>query len=127
MAERSDSSEVQIFMAAFQKLRDLVDDTPELIVSKAREDKSLANLCIVLDIASDKLRGTERSRRELYEAPTNPAFLLAWRDYEANYSGPVGQVRHIISHMALDEFFGVGPALDEKSSDARWRAYAAEW
>ncbi len=29
MAESSDSPEVQTFMAAFQKLRNLVDDTPE--------------------------------------------------------------------------------------------------
>ena len=114
-------------MAVFQEVTSLVDDMPELIVSKARENKSLANLCIDVDIAADELGETERSRRELYAAPTNPAFLVAWRDYEANYSGPVGQVRHITSHMAWDEFFGVGPAPDEESSEARWNAYAADW
>ena len=68
----------------------------------------------------------ERSRRELYAAPTNPAFLAAWRDYEAKYNGPICQMRYVVSLMAADEF-GYGPASDEKTYEASWKAYAADW
>jgi len=41
MSESSDSPNVQAFMAAFQKLRNLVDDKPEVIASEARKNESL--------------------------------------------------------------------------------------
>ena len=85
MAEASDSPEVQTFMAAFQKLRNLVDDAPEVIVSEARDNGALRRLCHALFDAALQLKIKERSRRELYSAPTNPAFVKAWRDYERTY------------------------------------------
>jgi len=81
MAESSDSPEVQAFMAGFQKLRNLVDNAPELIVSEARESNSLRSICIALFDVAYELRSMERGRRELYTSPTNPAFLAAWRDF----------------------------------------------
>jgi hypothetical protein len=47
MTESSDSPEVQAFMAAFQKLRNLVDDVVEGIVSKARDNEALRK-CVTL-------------------------------------------------------------------------------
>lgn len=125
MSESSDSPEVQAFMAAFQKLRNLVDDTPELIVSKARESNSLQSLCHDVLEAAFELRKKEHSRRELYSSPTSPAFLAAWLNYNSKYSEAVGQVAYIVSQMP-DEIFG--PALDEKSRDAVWKEYeAVDW
>jgi Domain of unknown function (DUF4145) len=92
MAEASDSPEVQTFMAAFQKLRNLVDDAPEVIVSEARDNGALRRLCHALFDAALQLKIKERSRRELYSAPTNPAFVKAWRDYERTYSASIYEV-----------------------------------
>jgi hypothetical protein len=77
MTELSDSPEVQAFMAAFQQLRNLVGDTPELIVGEARDNESLHSLCYKVSVAHSELCSTERSQRELYVAPTNRAFLTA--------------------------------------------------
>ncbi len=125
MSESSDSAEVQAFMAAFQKLRNLVDDTPELIVSKARDSNSLQSLCYDVLGAAHELRTKEHSRRELYDSPTNPAFLAAWQDYNSKYSGAVGQVAYILFEIGGHEIFG--PALDEQSRQALWKEYEANW
>lgn len=114
MAESSDSPEVQAFMAGFQKLRNLVDNAPELIVSEARESNSLRSICIALFDVAYELRSMERGRRELYTSPTNPAFLAAWRDFNSNYSGPVNQVA-LMGLPHLKDFFGGDPPLSVNS------------
>ncbi len=112
-------------MVAFQKLRDLVDDTPELIVSKALENETFEGLCYDVFLAANELRNKEHSRRELYASPTNPAFLAAWQDYNSKYSRPVGQVRYVVFRVAMDELFG--PTLDKKGREALWKKYEADW
>ena len=59
MAESPDSPEVQAFMAAFQKLRHLVGDMFELIVTEARENMSLRSLCNAVFDAECELRNKE--------------------------------------------------------------------
>jgi hypothetical protein len=46
-------------MAAFQKLRHLVGDMPELIVTEARENMSLRSLCNAVFDAECELRNKE--------------------------------------------------------------------
>ncbi len=126
MSELTDSPEVQAFMAAFQKLRNFVDDAPDLIVSKARENNSLQGLCHDVLEAANQLRIEEHSRRELYSSPTNPAFLATWQEYNSKYSGAVGQVAYILFNIGGHKIFG--PALDEHRRAALWKEYEAiEW
>ncbi len=75
MDESSDSPEVQAFMAAFQKLRNRIDDNPGLLVTEAVKDESLANLCNDVFSVAFPLHEKERSRRELFSAPANPSFV----------------------------------------------------
>ena len=82
----SDSVEVRNFVAAFQKLRTLVDDSPELIVSEAQDNKALHKLRHVLFEVALEMRRKEKNRRELFASPVNPEFIAAWRDYQSNYS-----------------------------------------
>jgi hypothetical protein len=114
MTESADSQEVQAFMAAFQKLRRLVDDMPELIVTEARGNMSLRTLCNAVFDAECELRNKERSRRELYASPTNPAFAKAWREYDAGYSAPVYEVVEP-NLPQLEEFFCAEAPLSARS------------
>jgi hypothetical protein len=123
MVESSDSPEVQAFMAAFQKLRNLVDDAPDVLEEEAMENPSLANSCERLHGAAHGIRTSERSRRELFSAPTNPSFIRAWRDYEVRYSDPVGR---IASWLTIRELFGDSAALADRSATAELRTNAAE-
>ena len=66
-------------MAAFQKLRHLVDDAPELIVCEAQQDMSLLEVCDKVSSAAGALRRGERTRRELYVSSANPAFAMEKR------------------------------------------------
>jgi hypothetical protein len=118
VAESSDSPEVQAFMAAFQKLRNLIDDDPELLEREALENPRLAKLCSELDFAAGRLRKAERNRRQLFSAPSNPAFVDAWRDYEHRYSAPV-------SRIELWTWLGVllndPPADRDEGFERRWK------
>jgi hypothetical protein len=92
MKEPDDSVEVQLFMAAFQKLRDRIADKPESLVEEAIRDNPSAELCNDVYWAARPHHEKERSRHELFSARTNPSFVKAWRDYESNYIEPVGTV-----------------------------------
>jgi hypothetical protein len=92
MDESSDSPDVQAFMVAFQKLRNMTGDAPEALGAKGVDNTALANLCISLSSAATTLRIAERSRRELYSAPTNPKFIAAWKDFNDRYFGPVSEM-----------------------------------
>ena len=67
MAEASDSPEVQAFMAAFQKLRNLIDDKPEILDDEFVENVSLANSCQQLNEAAHRIRASERSRGNCFQ------------------------------------------------------------
>ena len=90
-------------MAAFQKLRNLIDDKPEILDDKSGENVSLASSCQQLNEAASRIRTSERSRRELFSAPTNPSFIEKWGDYKARYSGPVAR---IATWLFVRELFG---------------------
>jgi len=131
MVEPPDSPEVQGFMVAFQRLRNLVDSTPEVIAKEALDNRRLRDLCLDVRFCAITLKEKERSRRELFVSSTNPAFIAAWRDYELNYSGPVGEAASIL-------FTGEGfwddtetaapsvpsPAMPEQSFETRWKETA---
>ena len=53
-------------MAAFQKLRNRIDDNPGLLVAEAVKDELLANLCNEVFCAASPLHEQERNRRELF-------------------------------------------------------------
>jgi hypothetical protein len=96
MVESWDSPEVQRFMVAFQRLRNLVDSTPEVIAKEALDNRRLRDLCLDVRFCAITLKEKERSRRELFVSSTNPAFIAAWPDYEFSYSGPVGEAASIM-------------------------------
>ena len=103
VAEPNDSAEVREFMAVFQKLRVLIDDSPELLESEAADNEPLTNLCMDVWNAAYSLHMAERSARQLFTAPTNPEFVTHWRDYEARYRLPLGNI-------AFLNAFGAAPA-----------------
>jgi hypothetical protein len=92
LVEAADSPEVQTFMATFHRLRDRICDDPGVLEREEQVDHSLAKLCRELSRAASFLTIAQRRRRQLYSAPTNPNFVAAWRDYEANYARPVARV-----------------------------------
>jgi hypothetical protein len=108
LVEAKHSPEVQTFMAAFHRLRDRISDDPSVLEREVMTaDRSLAKLCRELDGASWPLKIAQRSRRQLYSAPTNPNFVAAWREYEANYARPLARI----------SLFGLGlPKMPEESA-----------
>jgi len=92
MASPPDSAEVVSFMAAFAKLRVQIDNSPEIIEAEAQGEKMLIDLCEKVFQAATEIEACERGRRELFVAPTNPAFMKAWRDYKTRYEAPVSSV-----------------------------------
>ncbi len=119
MDESSDSPEVQAFMAAFQKLRNRIDDNPGLLVTEAVKDESLANLCNDVFSVAFPLHEKERSRRELFSAPANPSFVKSWRDYESQYNEAVG----IVSLWLACNVLPVEPAeIVERPLEDYWAA-----
>jgi hypothetical protein len=128
MAEPSDSPEVQAFMIAFHKLRNLVDDTPKLIVSEAQQDMSLLKICNDVSSAAFWLRQHERVRRELFVSSANPAFVSAWREYQSTWAEPIGTVLWVCQDgfdlrlpANVDPEPGAPPHLVEKSFESRWK------
>jgi hypothetical protein len=92
MAESSESQEVREFMAAFGKLRTMIDDSPELLESESSDVESLRRLCVLVSRSAIRLSDAERSQPELFSARTNPDFIRSWRDYEARYKLPLDRV-----------------------------------
>lgn len=80
-----DSHEVVEFMALYARLKLFCDDTPEELANLAANDPSVRDLCTQLSFAAYAIQMNERRARVLFAAPVDPAFLTAWRDYEARY------------------------------------------
>ena len=66
MGQSSDSAETQIFMAAFQELRNRVADNTSFLVDEALRTEALARLCFDVFEAGCLLENAERRHRELY-------------------------------------------------------------
>lgn len=66
MSHSSDSIEVQIFLAAFAKLRDRTGDDAHWLLANATKNEALADLCQEVFNAAGRLRETERNKRDLF-------------------------------------------------------------
>ena len=111
-----DSPEVIEFMMLFARLKDWSDDAPDELPDQAAADSSVKELCSQLSLAACLLERNERKRRQLFAAPVDPTFLLAWRDYEDRY-------QTVLSDIWLSELFseiGVSEASDIPKADVRW-------
>ena len=80
-----DSAEVVRFMTLFARLKQWCDDAPDELAAFAQTDTSVNDLCISLSFAASFLKMNEKRHRALFAAPVDPAFLVAWRDYEDRY------------------------------------------
>lgn len=92
MKPGKDSPEVVEFMALFARLKDWSDDDPAGLFEFAASDQSVKELCIKLSFASHFLKMNERRARVLFAAPVDPAFMVAWRDYEERYESIVSGI-----------------------------------
>ena len=110
-----DSPEVIEFMMLFARLKDWSDE-PDGLADQAEADSSVKELCSQLSLAAFLLERNERKKRQLFAAPVDPKFLLAWRDYEERY-------QTILSHIWLSELLsdiGDIEASDIPNADVRW-------
>jgi len=113
---QKDSPEVMKFMVLFARLKEWSDDTAEGLVDFARTDSSVKELCINLWSAALSLQMNEKRRRELFATPVDPAFLAAWRDFEARYES-------VLSGIWLAEFLpelGTAESSNMPKSDLQW-------
>jgi hypothetical protein len=120
MAEPSDSPEVQEFMVAFQKLRGMIDDAPELLEGEAADNEPLTNLCMDVWNAAFSLHTAERSTRRLFTSPTNPEFVMRWRDFETRYKLPLDNIAFLQAFGASPE-----PAVLAARGKDRWEIVAS--
>jgi hypothetical protein len=86
MAESQDDPAAVQFMALYARLRSMIDDDPVGLEDLAASDPPLWKLCHDLWKVAFDLSRKERSRRQLFAQPVNPAFISAWRDYETRFA-----------------------------------------
>jgi hypothetical protein len=115
-----DSSEVIKFMTLLAKLKGWSDDKPEDLAALAKENKALNTLCHQLSSAANSLKMNERRYRELFAAPVDPEFIIAWREFENRY-------QRVLTEICFEDIFGdilleLRPAEQKRTSDAdvRW-------
>uniref|UniRef100_UPI004047FBCD hypothetical protein n=2 Tax=Yoonia sp. TaxID=2212373 RepID=UPI004047FBCD len=111
-----DSAEVMEFMTLFARLKQWCDDAPDELADFAKTDSSIHDLGISLSFTASFLKMNERRHRALFAAPVDPAFLLAWRDYEERYEA-------VLAGMWLDDFMPdlkSGEPLRVPKADLRW-------
>lgn len=111
-----DSPEVLEFMALFARLKDWSDDDPEGLFDFTASDESVRELCTRLSFAAHFLKMNERRARALFAAPVDPAFLAAWRDYEARYESILSGIW--VSDF-LPELANAEPSIVPKA-DLQW-------
>ncbi|MCC5993868.1 MAG: DUF4145 domain-containing protein [Rhodobacteraceae bacterium] len=84
-----DSPEALAFLTVFNRLKGLVDDDPANIVPDAEKDESIRDLCADLFFAAHFADPPSARGPDTLTAPADPVFIRAWREYEADYAGPV--------------------------------------
>lgn len=87
-----DSAEVMEFMTLFARLKQWCDDAPDELADFAKTDSSVRDLGISLSFSASFLKMNEKRHRALFAAPVDPAFLVAWRDYEARYEAVMADI-----------------------------------
>lgn len=111
-----DSPEVVNFMVLFARLKDWSDDAPNELAEFAASDSSVRDLCTKLFFAASSLKMNERRARSLFAAPVDPAFIIAWREYEEHYG-------RLLSGIWLSGLFpeiSAGEPDRAPESDRRW-------
>lgn len=111
-----DSKEVVEFMTLFARLKLFCDDAPEDLADQAASDSSVMDVCTQISLAAYSLQRNERRARVLFASPVDPAFLTAWRDYEARYESIVSGIW--LSDL-LPEFASLEPSSAPKA-DLQW-------
>lgn len=111
-----DSVEVMAFMNLFTRLKQWCDDAPDELADFAKTDASVRDLGISLFSTASFLKMNEKRHRALFAAPVDPAFLVAWRDYEVRYEA-------VLTGIWLDDFIpdlesGEAPLVSK--ADFQW-------
>jgi hypothetical protein len=100
MASSNDDPDVIMFMARFHALHDLIGDNVDSLYLCAGEEAPLKEACLLLFEAGALLSAKERGHPQLFEAPVNPAFVSAWREYQERFWWP-------LSRLSLMDVFDV--------------------
>lgn len=118
----NDSERVVRFMREFARLKEWTDDQPTRLEEFAAKDGSIGELASKLSLHAFLLKSAEMSGRQLFTKPVNPAFISAWRYYEARYSDAVKRVWAARFHSLLaDRGLASGeqsPRVDSPWNDA---------
>ena len=131
-AQNKDSPEAVEFMALYRRLKDWCDDDPEELAGFAESDSSVRELCTRLNLRAGLLRRDERRGRQLFTAPVDPKFILAWRDFEDRYQFILSKVwLSQVWPEALSDKPSYVPRIDlqwdNADDDAREQANAILW
>ena len=113
-----DSVEVMNFMTLFARLKQWCDDTPQGLAEFAKADSSVNDLGMSVSVAASILKMNEKRHRALFAAPVDPAFLAAWRDYEARYESLL--VDLWIADLIPDLDIGSGALYPVLNADFQW-------
>lgn len=111
-----DSPEVITFMTLFARLKEWSDDAPDELADFAKTDSSVRDLAIDLSFAASFLKMNEKRHRALFVAPVDPAFVVAWRDYEERYQS-------VLAGIWLADFMpelGNGEPSRVSKADFQW-------
>jgi hypothetical protein len=111
-----DSVEVMEFMTLFARLKLWCDDEPDELADFARTDSSVRELGFSLSLTASFLKMNEKRHRALFASPVDPAFLVAWRDYEARYEA-------VLADFWLADFMpklGSGEPSQASKADLQW-------
>jgi hypothetical protein len=81
-----DSPEVSEFLRLFARLKDWSDDDPTCMPELAHADEGLRDLGLKLLKAAGSIQKSERSHRDLFTGPTDPKFIVEWRDFEERFA-----------------------------------------
>jgi hypothetical protein len=111
-----DSAEVMEFMTLFARLKQWCDDAPDELADFAKTDSSVRELGFSLSLTASFLKMNEKRHRALFASPVDPAFLVAWRDYEARYEA-------VLADTWLADFMpelGSGEPSQVLKADLQW-------
>jgi len=90
--EPKDSEETMFFMAAFSRLKELIEYDPTDLEAMADGDESVWDACVKVGDAAQPFLSLAAGSRQAFADPVNPAFTRQWREYEARYADPVGTI-----------------------------------
>jgi hypothetical protein len=111
-----DSAKVVNFLSLLARLKDCCDDDPECLPRLAKEDEGVKDLCDRLHWAAFEVN--ERRHRQLFAAPVDPKFVVAWRDFEERFEKTVMGIVFNFSLRGLESAEGHTTEADSQWEDA---------